>query len=124
MQKLSDQALIASAGITTAQAAVLVIIAMGKEVSQRHVAEQLGLNESAITAMVSRLLALDLLSRERHPDDARAYRLKLTKQGEAALKKGEKAFAETNRRLDTVLSEEELAQLADYLSRASKAFSG
>ena len=50
LQKSADRAVLAAAEITTAQAAVLMLVAGGAN-SQREVATQLGLNESAVTAM-------------------------------------------------------------------------
>ena len=55
LQKAADRAVMAAAGITTAQAAVLSIVAADGPVSQRNVARKLGLNESAMTAMIARL---------------------------------------------------------------------
>ena len=53
LQKSADRAVLAAAEITTAQAAVLTLVA-GGAVSQREVATQLGLDESAVTAMARR----------------------------------------------------------------------
>ena len=55
LQKAADRAVMAAAGITTAQAAVLSIVAADGPVTQLSVARKLGLNESAMTAMIARL---------------------------------------------------------------------
>ena len=122
VQKAADRALLEAAEVTTAQAAVLAIIAGQAPITQREIAGQLGVNESAVTAMANRLLAAGLLKRFRDAADARAWRLELTGDGRAALKRLEKPFKRVNQAMEEVLSAEEIARLADYLSRIAKAF--
>lgn len=122
MQKTADRVLLSIAGITTAQAAVLVVVAHGTAVSQRDVAKQLGLNESAIAGMATRLLDLGLLARGEHNDDTRAWRLSLTKKGRAAVKKIERPFATVNATIESALDKRELTLLADQLTRLADAF--
>jgi len=122
VQKSADRAVLQAAEITTAQAAVLAIVAADQPVTQRVVADRLGLNESAVTAMVSRLLRMSLLERERDDADARAWRLCLTEAGRAALKRIEKPFRRVNEIIESVLDPDEIARLADYLGRIGAAF--
>ena len=122
LQKAADRAILAAAGITTAQAAVLSIVAAEGSASQRSVARKLGLNESAMTAMTSRLLHLGLLDRLPDEEDARAWSLRLSAEGRAAMKRIEQPFGQINRRIEKALDAGEIAQLADYLGRIGKAF--
>ena len=122
VQKAADRALLEAAEVTTAQAAVLAIVAAQAPITQREIARQLGVNESAVTAMANRLLAAGLLKRFRDAADARAWRLELTGDGRAALKRLEKPFKRVNQAMEEVLSAEEIARLADYLTRIAKAF--
>jgi DNA-binding MarR family transcriptional regulator len=121
VQKSADRALLAAAEITTAQAAVLTLVARGA-VSQREVAMQLGLNESALTAMAQRLLGMGLLERVRDEADARAWQLRLSGDGRAALKRIDQPFKGINQTIETALTPDEIAQLADYLQRIASAF--
>lgn len=121
LQKSADRALLAAAEITTAQAAVLTLVARGA-VTQREVATQLGLNESAVTAMAQRLLGMGLLERVRDQADARAWQLRLSREGRAALKRIEQPFKGINQTIETVLSGEEITQFADYLQRIAATF--
>ena len=121
LQKSADRAVLAAAEITTAQAAVLMLVA-GGAVSQREVATQLGLNESAVTAMARRLLGMGLLERVRDEADARAWQLRLSDDGRTALKRIELPFKRINQTIETVLSPEEIAHFADYLRRIAVAF--
>jgi len=121
VQKSADRALLAAAEITTAQAAVLTLVARGA-VSQREVAMQLGLNESALTAMAQRLLGMGLLERVRDEADARAWQLRLSGDGRAALKRIDQPFKGINQTIEAALTPDEIAQLADYLQRIASAF--
>jgi DNA-binding MarR family transcriptional regulator len=120
LQKSADRALLAAAEITTAQAAVLTLVARGA-VTQREVATQLGLNESAVTAMAQRLLGMGLLERVRDEADARAWQLRLSGDGRTALKRIEQPFKAINQTIEAVLSPEEITHLADYLQRIASA---
>lgn len=73
------------AGVSAAQAAVMFIIAREAGVTQRRVAEQLHLNESAVTGMIGRLMDARLVSRTPSLTDGRAWTVTLTEAGQAAL---------------------------------------
>lgn len=122
VQKAADRAVLEAAEVTTAQAAVLAIVAGQAPITQREIAGQLGVNESAVTAMANRLVSAGLLKRLRDAADARAWRLELTGDGRAALKRLDKPFKRVNQAMEEVLSAEEIARLADYLTRIAKAF--
>lgn len=86
LRVLADQRLLAAAGVTAAQAGVLLIVADADgPVRQRDLARLLRQRESAVTTMVERLTAAGLLVRERPPADGRAWVLTLTAAGEQAL---------------------------------------
>ena len=121
-QKAADRAVLAAAGVSTAQAAVLSIVAAQGPITQRAVARQLGLNESGMTAMTNRLLSMRLLERLRDENDARAWFLRLTLEGRTALKRIESPFRSVNQTIERALDERELSLLAEYLSRIANAF--
>lgn len=120
LKKAADRRLMAAADITTAQAATLAVIAAEKNgVTQKHVAKTLGQNESAITAMVARLQKLGYAKRQRPPDDARAWVLKVTANGKEALDEMSDPFTDVNRRIDKALgdnSAEEIAAMLDGIA--------
>jgi MarR family transcriptional regulator, organic hydroperoxide resistance regulator len=121
-RKVADRAVLDAAGITVAQTAVLIVAGSGPNVTQRDVATALRLNESAVTAMVSRLSKLGLLKRTPNENDSRAWRLCLTGSGETALQASRKSFAAINARIESKLSELEIEQLAGLLDRIAGAF--
>jgi MarR family transcriptional regulator, organic hydroperoxide resistance regulator len=124
IQKAADRAVLQASGVTTAQAAVLAVVAANREATQRSVARQLGINESAVTAMVARLMDMRLIERVRDDEDARTWRLHLTAEGRAGLKKIEGPFRTINARLEAALDASELEHLSDYLGRIGEAFAG
>ncbi len=122
MQRAVDAQVTARAGVTVAQAGVLAIVKQAGQISQREVAGQLGLNESAVTAMVTRLLSLGLVARGHDPTDARAWVLTLTEQGLGQLSKVQPIIRQVNARIEAVLSADDIALMADALERLTQAF--
>jgi DNA-binding MarR family transcriptional regulator len=122
LQKAADRELLAAGGVTTAQAAVLAIVAGAGATTQRDVARQLGLNESAVTAMTARLMRAGLMERKRDEADARAWRVTVTREGRAVLKRIEEPFGRINRTLDSVADGDDLTRLAGMLTRIATAF--
>lgn len=115
LKKAADQSLTNSAGITTAQAAVLAVLARDTRARQCDIAQALGLHESAITAMIRRLIDARLISKKRSRIDARAYDLTLSKKGRSALSKIEESFSETNRIIDRCFEGKDLEAIASSL---------
>jgi DNA-binding MarR family transcriptional regulator len=122
VQKAADRVIAEAAELTTAQAAVLTVVAASDHVTQRDVAATLHLNESAVTAMVGRLLRLGFLERVRSDVDPRAWRLRVSKAGHAVMAKSRSAFASINARIEAEFSHEEIKRLADFLDRLTAAF--
>lgn len=120
--KAADRASLEAAGITTAQAAMLTVTQAGEPITQRSIADQLGLNELAVTQMTARLMKLGLIERTRDAEDARAWRLSLTGAGRGALERLRAPFARINAALDAALGDEDAAALAATLVRIAKAF--
>jgi DNA-binding MarR family transcriptional regulator len=52
-----------------------------EELSQRDLAERLGLEKSTVSRLAAHLEALGLLVRERDPENRRSYRLRITSAG-------------------------------------------
>ena len=63
------------AGVTTAQMSALSIVNAEEAITQTRLAKALGLNDSAITAMVRRLIDLEMVERVRDDTDGRALLL-------------------------------------------------
>lgn len=122
LRKQADRTVLEAAGISTAQSAVLGIVAAGENVTQRDLAIALGLNDSAITAMATRLIKLGLLERRRSDADSRAWLLAVTEHGQAMQRAARAAFSGINKRIEGDFSADEIAQLAGLLQRLSRTF--
>jgi DNA-binding MarR family transcriptional regulator len=104
------------AGVTAAQAAVMFVIARERGTTQRRVAEQLKLNESAVTGMVGRLMEAGFVARAPSPTDGRAWTVTLTPAGEAALDRFRVNLDALNADITAALGgEAEVARFADGL---------
>lgn len=116
LKKAADRAL-ADTGLTTAQVAVLAVVAAEGPIAQRTLALRLGVNESAVTAMARRVVELGLLSRELDGSDARVRLLVLTPLGLEALDRAGSGFATVNAAADGALDAAEVEVLVALLVR-------
>jgi MarR family transcriptional regulator, organic hydroperoxide resistance regulator len=122
LQKAADRSLLDAAGVTTPQAAVLATIDGQSSVTQKGVAKQLGVNESAMTAMINRLQSMGLVEKVQVENDARVWQLRLTEDGRATVLKARRPFAKLNGKIEQALNPDEVARLANYLERIANAF--
>ena len=109
LKKNSDRQLLEVAGVTTAQMSALVIVASKKTTTQTKLAAELGLNDSAITAMMRRLIDLKMVTRVRDDKDGRAWLLKLTETGAEAVKKTDTIVDQTSAKVDELLGKKTIA---------------
>ena len=116
-RKHADQAGVAAAGVTAAQGGALFVIEGSPGVSQRELARALGQQESAVTTMVSRLLAAGLVTRALRADDTRISSLHLSEKGTQALGKLRSELDHINRHFEAALEPRDLDALARALGR-------
>ncbi len=109
LKKRSDRRLLEVAGVTTAQMSALAIIASEETTSQTRLATELGLNDSAITAMVRRFIDLKMVARLRDDSDGRAWLLKLTPFGSETVQKATSTTDQTSAKVDELLGEKTIA---------------
>ncbi len=70
-------------GLSMSQFGVLDTIVERGAVHQQELAEAVGLSKGQMTAIINSLEALDLVRRERHPDDKRYISVHMTEAGSA-----------------------------------------
>jgi DNA-binding MarR family transcriptional regulator len=99
----------------------------GAGLSQRDLADRLGLEKSTVSRLVAEMETAGLLKRERHPDNRRYYRLRLTARGRAAHARMGNAFHDRYHRLVSMMTTSErdalrtgLAALIRVLRQASQ----
>ncbi|MEQ8836120.1 MarR family winged helix-turn-helix transcriptional regulator [Haliea sp.] len=124
LKQVADNRLLSAAGITTAQAAVLNLVAVGGAVRQNKLAESLNQKESAVTQMVAKLGERGLISRQRASFDGRGWEVTLTDAGRSAVKKAAAAFEGVNTHLDELLSDTDQKLFVDMLMAIRKGLSG
>ena len=74
------------ADLTARQLAVLTTVAENEGLSQTDIVDRTGIDRSTLADIVRRLTKKGLLQRRRTKDDARAYAVKLTDQGQRLLR--------------------------------------
>jgi DNA-binding MarR family transcriptional regulator len=72
--------------LTPCQLAVLVAVAENEGLSQTDLVERTGVDRSTLADVVKRLKGKGLLQRRRTKEDARAYAVKLTEEGQQILR--------------------------------------
>lgn len=115
LKKDSDRLLLDVAGVTTAQISALAIVASEKTVTQTVLAKELGLNDSAITAMVRRLIDQKMVQRTRDDSDGRAWLLELTDTGAEAVDRAASIMNQTHVKVDELLGEKTIATVVAAL---------
>jgi DNA-binding MarR family transcriptional regulator len=96
--------------VTDHQLVVLTYL-RGQSVTMRELAKQLGVGESAATAVVDRLVRQGLVVRCDDPSDRRVVRLALSDAGESAVTELNAKACHKTASLLAVLSDDQLAQL-------------
>ncbi|MFI6578624.1 MarR family winged helix-turn-helix transcriptional regulator [Nocardiopsis sp. NPDC050513] len=110
LRTTTDRRLQAAAGITTAQLGALFAVRGDPGTTQRQLAQVLGLRESAVTALVSRLVRAGLVAKRAHPSEHRAVVLELTDDGAAALSAAQPEIDRFNGQMRALLGDQGFAQ--------------
>ncbi len=118
----TDAAFMEAANITTAQASAIEIIVQAGALSQRALSEALGQRESAITAMVERLLKAGYISRRRDEADRRTWLLEATSSGREARARLRAPLQRINAELDAAFAEVDMAAMAEGLRQVLERF--
>jgi DNA-binding MarR family transcriptional regulator len=104
-------------GLTAVLCGTFRMIAARGPISQRAMAQQLGLSGRAILKMVDRLEASELVERRRDPADRRYYVLEPTARGHATLEEMRAAIAEGTAQVVSALGGESQRQELNLLLR-------
>ncbi|KMY85525.1 Transcriptional regulator, MarR family [Candidatus Paraburkholderia calva] len=103
-------------GITSTQASIMFMLAVGKCTTAADIAREYGIDASAVTRLIDRL-ERGLLSRARSEADRRVVRLALTEDGRAMAEKVPAIFTSVLDQLLTGFSPEEVGFLKNMLRR-------
>lgn len=108
---------VATLNVTRSQWAMIAIVARHPGSTQRTIAEYLQMSEASAGRLIDRLCADGLLERKDRRDDRRARAVYLTEKAEPVLKKLGDIAAESEQRMFTGFSEEEIDQLLNFMER-------
>lgn len=116
LRTLIDREL-AQQGITTQQAALMLVARLVGGCSPGHLADPLGTDPAGMTRLVDRLEAKGLLARHTSPTDRRAVLIQLTPSGQALSPALIEGFRKAQERLLEGIDEAELDQFRATLRR-------
>lgn len=105
-------------GLRSGAFSTLTLIATNPGISQNELARGLGIDKSAVVAIIDDLEQRGLARRLRSPADRRRHALSLTAQGEAMMERMRGPVAEVGLPIRAALSMEEMDQLLLLLDRA------
>lgn len=107
--------------LSLAKHEILVTIRRHPNLTQRELADRLHVIKSNATALLKKLSARGLVTRTSDPDDSRVKRLNLTPAGHALVENSFAVQARVIAAMASVLTDEELEQTADVMTRVGGA---
>ena len=117
LNREADARLKTGAGVTSAQAAVLFLLARRGERRMGDIGETLSLNPPAVTGLVTRMEALGLVTKHASKSDRRSAVVSLTEKGRAMSDSADRVLRDLNNALESRLGEEDSDTLHRVLTR-------
>jgi len=108
-----------AAGVTPAQLRVLQIVGEKKDPTAKTLANQMGVSQATVTALVDKLVARGVVERLTSSLDRRQTNITLTQLGEDVLEEAPDALQQRYVRAFTDLEDWEQAQLVSSLERVA-----
>lgn len=116
LNREADARLKSEAGVTSAQAAVLFLLARRGERRMGEIGEMLSLNPPAVTGLINRMEALALVSKRTAPDDKRSAIVSLTEKGRGMGDAAEIVLRDLNTELENRLGDDDSDMLHRVLT--------
>ena len=120
--KSADLAFREAAGVSTTQLGVLFFLQKSPGALPKDLSDALGVNASAITALIARMEDAGLVRRQPSRDDQRAIHLFATASGLARAAAARPVLARLNMRLTGDFSERDIATVARFLDAILERF--
>jgi MarR family transcriptional regulator, organic hydroperoxide resistance regulator len=120
--KSADLAFKEALGISTTQLGVLFLLEKSPGALFKDVSDGLGVNASAVTALIGRMEDAGLVRRQPSCDDQRAIHLFATANGLAKAAAARPILARLNARLTGDFNEREIATIARFLNAILERF--
>jgi len=122
LSKGTDAAFNDALGISATQLGVLFILEHNPGAMSKDVSEELGINASAVTALIGRMEDAGLVRRQPSDVDGRAAHLFATADGLAKVAGARPILARLNSRLTHGFSEREIATVGKFLGAILERF--
>ena len=107
LNREADARLKSGAGVTSAQAAVMFLLARRGERRLRDIGEMLSLNPPAVTGLINRMSELGLVEKVASTRDRRSAIVSLTEKGRARSDAADQVLRELNTELEARLGDED-----------------
>ena len=104
-------------GLRAKESGALALLAGEEPLSQQQLGQRMGVDRTTMVALVDSLEGKNLVTRERDPNDRRAYALHLTAQGKHLLKRADAAVHRAEDEFLSVLPERDRRRLKESLRR-------
>ena len=118
--RMVDSVLEEQFGVTAAQQAVLFFLEARGAATMGATAEAVGIKYSALSGLIDRMTAKDLVSRRSSQVDKRSFELMLTQKGEDVVARAKPFVAEANDKLLADITETDLAAFALFLEKLTE----
>jgi len=99
------------------QYVALATLASDGHLSQHQLGQRLRIDRTTMVALVDTLETNGDVIRQRNPEDRRAYALQITRHGRSTLARAKRAVSTAEHEISAGLSDAELRQLKDLLTR-------
>lgn len=115
--KRGDAACIAKIGVTTVQLSAIFYLLHNNGCLLKELGEGLGLNNSAVSGLVTRMENLALAKRKACAEDARAFRVFLTDKAKLLVPEGFALLKQFNDEITSGFNEEEMQVIYRFLNQ-------
>ena len=117
------QSEMADGGLTPRQFAVLLTVAQNEGLSQTNLVEKTGIDRSTLADIIRRMIKKGLLQRRRTKEDARAYAVRLTDEGQRVLKSADPVARKVDDKVLAALSVSERDRFLQDLNKIVRTLS-
>ncbi len=105
------------AGLTPRQFAVLLTVANNEGLSQTNLVERTGVDRSTLADIIRRMIKKGLVQRRRTKEDARAYAVRLTDEGNRVLRAADPVARKVDEKVLSVLTSQERERFLQDLNK-------
>lgn len=109
--------------LTPRQFAVLLTVSQNEGLSQTNLVDRTGIDRSTLADIIRRMIKKGLLQRRRTKEDARAYAVRLTEEGNRVLKASDPISRRVDERILSVLTAQERERFLQDLNKIVRSLS-